>query len=190
MDPFVSSISLIINNPGLSDAAKIEQIKAFLSGIATQSVQIGIIERLLTIPVAEGGYHWAGRHVNDVNFPTPRELNLEGARLEKLSDSYGCTLLDLEISGRRAADVAETLLYGIQNIEEQQKYSILALGQVWNNGAKGMHAVMLTTMRGRRRVNTWVLQHIFGFSNQHTRVLTLSMTAAEIAARDAKYGNG
>lgn len=106
--------------------------RAKLAALLSEKPAIpGIIERLVATPKAAGGYDWMNPNITDVNFPVTAEPNLEGARLDKIVGSREHVLAELNRIGRRAANAAETLLYGQKNPLEQTKYWIWGLGQVW-----------------------------------------------------------
>ncbi len=148
MDSFLSRIAVIANNTELSSDAKIEQIKAIL---AEATAATSIITRLVATPKSEGGYDWVNPSITDVNFQTTAEPSLEGARLDKIVGSRTAVLAELNRLGRRAATVAELLLYGIKNPEEQRKYWIYALAQVWSfPGGREFVAVLDVDDGGRR----------------------------------------
>ncbi len=99
-------ISLIVNNPEISDTAKIEQITVVLD---EADVSSGIIARLIRgYPKLEG----ANPYITDKNFPAEVEPSLEGVRLETYDQDVSTEfiLADLHAKGRRAATAAETLL--------------------------------------------------------------------------------
>jgi len=128
MDAFRSRISLIVNGPGLSEADKIDQIKAVLAEATATS---SIIARFVAVPKSQGGYDWVHPSITDANFRATAEPSLEGARLEtyKKRVSSEFVLADFRAKGRRAGNGAETLHYGQKNPEEQRKNWILGLGQ-------------------------------------------------------------
>lgn len=69
----------------------------------------------------------------DEHFPTMTEPSLDGAEIE-YNGKWTCSndvLVGFKSRNRRAANAAETLLYGIKNPEEQQKHRIVGIGQIW-----------------------------------------------------------
>ena len=99
--------------------------------LAEKPVISGIVERLVATPKADGGYDWVSSSINGTNFPTTAEPSIEGARLDKIVGSREHVLAELNRIGRRAASAAELLLWGQKNPQEQTKYWIWALAQVW-----------------------------------------------------------
>lgn len=91
----------------------------------------GVIQRLVVISKATGGYSRVNRNITDSNFKTPIEPSLNGVRLDKIVGSYEYVLAELKRSERRAANTAEGLLYGMKNHKELSRYWIWCLGQVW-----------------------------------------------------------
>lgn len=160
MDIFLSSIATIVNNSELSSDAKIDHIKAVLAEASALPIP-GIIQRLVATPKADGGYDWVNSSITDVNFPATAEPSLDGARLDKIVGSREHVLAELKKIGRRAATAAELLLYGQKNPEEQRKYWIWALAQVWvGPGDRIDCAVVLDVcVVGRRGAN------LFGVSS-------------------------
>lgn len=108
----------------------------------------GVIVRLLTL---DPKFDYVNPNIIDANFPTTVEPSLEGARLDKMVGSRESILAQLKQDNRRAANAAELLLYGVKNPEEQRKYWIWALAQVWV-GPDDRHgyAVVLGVSGGER----------------------------------------
>lgn len=100
-----------------------------------------------SIRLATGG-------ITDANFPSTAEPSLDGARLDKILGSREYILAELSRIDRRAATVAELLLYGIKNPEEHRKQGrIYALAQVCGEGAFAK-IVLLDMERNTRTIRT------------------------------------
>jgi hypothetical protein len=132
MDPIVSRISIvkILNDSEISDSEKIAQIRLSIGEAEAVSTP-GIIQRLVATPKEQGGFDWVNPNITDDNFPTTKEPSLDGAQLDEIVGSWDYVLAELKRRGRRAPTMAEGLLYGITNPDEQRKYWIWCLGQVW-----------------------------------------------------------
>ena len=124
----IPALSALESDPNPLAQDQLRRIQAIL---AEKPVIPGIIERLVATMNTDGGYDWVNPNVTDANFPTVTEPSLEGARLDKIVGSRQYVLAELKRLGRRAANAAELLLYGVKNPEEQRKYWIWALAQVW-----------------------------------------------------------
>ncbi len=109
----------------------------------------GVIAQILSLTPK---YDYVNPNITDSNFPVTTEPNLDGARLDKITGSRTQILAALKRDGRRAATAAELLLYGIKNPEEQRKYWIWALAQVWlAPGSRYECAVVLLVRGGGKR---------------------------------------
>lgn len=88
-----------------------------------------IIARLLD----QGKYTMFDGHITGENFPIDAEPSLEGVLVEWYAPgafhSRTFILKDLERKGRRAANVAETLLYGGTRPDELNSMEVFGLGQ-------------------------------------------------------------
>jgi hypothetical protein len=154
----LSRISDILNSPSLSNDEKIERIKAEVEAPPI----LGIIGRLVAAPESDGGFAWANPGIADANCLTAAEPSLEGASLDEIVGSKERVLAELGRRGRRAANVAEGLLYGIKNPEEQRKYWIWCLGQtlvLQNNGALREYALVLDVLREQRCADLSLVLH-------------------------------
>lgn len=100
--------------------------RAKLAALLSEKPAIpGIVERLVA------AYDWENPNIVSANFPATAEPSLEDARLDKIVGSREHVLAELNRIGRRAANAAELLLWGQKNPQEQTKYWIWALAQVW-----------------------------------------------------------
>ncbi len=134
----LSLVSALLADTSIFGAAKRAKLEALL---AEKPPIGGMIVQLLALTPK---FDWVNPEITDEHFPTV-EPNLDGAQLEHYGKSMSSTavLADFKSRGRRAATAAETLLYGIMNPEEQRKYWIVGLGQVWLYPGIGDYVVVL-----------------------------------------------
>jgi len=85
--------------------------------------------------LADNKFEWTDSNITDEHFPIEKELSTDGAVLGKYEEyiSTEAVLADLHKRGRRAATVAELLMYSLENPDILKREWIVALGQVWND---------------------------------------------------------
>ncbi len=108
--------------------AAINKLKR-IAAVLMEKPELGIIEGLV-LAAKCNDYN---ENINDTNLPAASVPAIEGARLEHYGQnmSSNAVLVELKVKGRRAATAAEILLWAATHPEEQRKYWIVALGQVW-----------------------------------------------------------
>lgn len=132
----VSSLYADTTMFGATQRAKLEALLAEKPPIG------GLIAQLFALTPK---FDQANSQITDEHLPTTAEPNLDSAQLEHYGKnmSSDAVLADLKSCGRRAATAAETLLYGVRNPEEQCRYWIVGLGQVWSYPDYGDCVVVL-----------------------------------------------
>ena len=97
--------------------------------------------RTLSEMISAGKYGWVNSDITDQHFPLPKiptglptklELNLELVHFNRFISSNDA-IAELKKRGMRPATLPELLAFGEQYPEEQRKYSIVALGSVWQD---------------------------------------------------------
>lgn len=118
--------------------------------------------------------------ITDEHFPTSAEPSLNGARLDRYSRKVSCRaiLADLDRQDRRAANAAETLLYGKENPDAAKEGSIYGFGQMWRWRRKKLAAMLFSDYR-------LAGLHAIGMRRyENSQILSFPMTAGEIAVRN------
>jgi len=180
MDRSLLRISVIVNNPELSDADKIEQIKTVLLEAAVTAT--GIIERLGLALQKKGWFVSTHPNLTSAQCPTATEPSLDGARLEtKISGSRASVLAKLKTEGRRSATVAEGLFYGLTDPEELANGRIWCLDQV--AVIDGREAVLVLGLGDFGRFASLIATDSV---DAYDSILSFPLTEAELVARDAE----
>lgn len=160
------------------------------SAFGADQISTGIIGQLLAL---EPPTTFAMTvEITDEHFPTAAMPLLDGATIETYTErvSSDFVLADFRSRGRRAATVAELLLYGLKNPEEQEKHWIIALGQVWKS-SRGDLIVKIGVDGPHRFVERdwlsypWLREEKAYEWNSAYAFLSFPMTSAELAERDA-----
>lgn len=134
--------------------------------------------------VERGHYGWVNKDINDRNFKTNRTGQaMMTAKLFRLSSQMKAEdiIVVMKKEGFRSAELHELLFFGIQNPEEQKRYSIMGLGSVWVDveGSGGRYAACLSGdgLDGDSVNSRGVVLHIpDGFLGTGYRYLGVSMS--------------
>ncbi|MFA6017569.1 MAG: hypothetical protein WCT28_04110 [Patescibacteria group bacterium] len=131
--------------------AKREQLERLL---LEKPQSMHIIARLLTKRSESNpsGFDIINKDVTDVNFPSVCEPFLEGAELKCYGNwvSFDFVCDDFATRSRRAATVAEALLYYVTHLRDLSNRWIVALGQYLEDGAGTKQVVILGKDQGLR----------------------------------------
>lgn len=179
-----------VKDPSLADDAKLEAVMAILAEPFPMSLILGIVERLVAALKSEAGFGYVNPNLTSRRCLTVAEPLLDGARLEE--NLVGCrtlVLAELGRRGRRAATVAEGLLYGLKHPEALTVSSrIWVLGQIVMLGTE--EHVLLFGLGGDGRKRCASLMHTSHIVFHEDRVLCFPMKEAELVDRDAEGTEG
>lgn len=142
--------------------------------------------------IQAGKFDYVNKNINDTNFPDFAKMPNEKTELvhfDKVINSDD-VLKELESKSMRPANLKELLQFAIDNPDEQRKYSIIALGSVWQDWGGDRRVPCLWFGSGERYLdlvwfeNDWYEYNRFLAVRKSADTLTLGTSDKIISKKD------